>query len=1523
MKKNLILLILAFLATLSVQAQRFTDKLDRGLIAQKVSRGVLISWRINAEEYYDVSYFVYKNGSKLNSDPVTVSNYTDPSGTTSDSYAVAAVVKGVEQPACKAVTPWASSYKEVVLKHEGIASTLIPNDACCADVDGDGELEILMKFDNESEMAQSYPKNGPTVNGKVTGEYSIFEILKQDGKRLWWVNCGPNMGDFQNNEQNIVGYDWNEDGKAEVIMRLEEGSSIHYADGTTYTIGANGQNGGSWYNYRGATGGGTNWFMCVGKEFLVYCDGETGKVLDIIDYPLARLEPGETDLNSAWGDGYGHRASKFFFGAPYLDGKHPSIFLARGIYTQIKMCAFDVDKATNKLVKRWDWRQKNGGYWMWQGYHNFGIADVDMDGRDEICYGSMVVDDNGKGLSTTGLGHGDAQHHGDFDPYRHGLEIYACNEDQPGNNYRDATTSKIYHRFQSGNDDGRAMMDNFSDQFPGSIGCSAREGAISSVTGEYVEGMTTAGINTNFRIYWDGDLCSETFNYLNGKNTEGVVAKYGSWTPIYTAPGSMTNNDTKGTPCYQGDILGDWREEIIMRTADNNIRIYSTPTATSYRIPSLWADHQYRNAMVWQMCGYNQPPHVSYFLGKLEGITQAPPPLTMTGRDEVKNGGTIGASLNGKHAIVCESGNSSVTIAQGAEPGTLTFNVPSWVQGTAGTNYTSKDARIIYDYYTCDVQGAGISGTGRLVKQGDGILNLPKAEFTHSGETNIWGGIVNFDGTMKNSPVWLNRFAQLNSDGGAFKSLKADYAAVIRPGGEGKVGTIDAGEQLFLGFGSRLQIDLDGASCDKIVAKKVTLEEKTSDAWIKGGPEYLQPVIEVKGSMQAGDYVIAECETLTGRPLSVKIEGVEGFKTGLRYEDGKLILTLGSTRGKGQVVWTGVENGVWNYAETKNFAFVGDQAMTPEVFVNGDDVRFDDNGKTVAVVLNDKVSVDTLRFTNTLAKVYTLSGEGSITDGAFVKEAIGRVTIGTMNSYTGGNYLKGGTVSVSALSNDINPEGNLGAVTNNAAKFTFENGATLQSTAAVTNGSPIRMIGVAGGVINNSGDFVQQKAISGTRLTKKGTGWLKTNVANASLDTLELQAGTLEATGAAAKVVVLRTGTLNDLQSTSNNVSVTGTATWNTSHACTYSNKVTGNGTLSMVCALQKGSTWYATRTHIACNFSDFEGTLIPKCMYADDGRFTLDTGYGSSKMTMRIDKGVFVQNSGRTFPIGNLTGEGTLGGGCAFAQNVTVPANTWNVGNDKNFTFAGVFTSIDRFNKVGSGTMTVTGKWDNSGAITIKDGTLKITAGTASLGTAPLTIDAGGTLLAQTTTLKNSSITVNGTLQPGSMASSFTGTMKFNGQNVTVGSTGKINMRMNKVLTSETGTSSGTLLSGAGTITVNGTISVTLSTSLTPKVGDMFRIWDANTKYAGKATVVCENKLIKLDDSRLSEGIVTISKILVKGDANGDGLVSIGDANDIVNYFLGMAPKGFVFEAADVNGDGMITIDDANQVVNMFLGMQ
>ena len=1459
MKRLLLTMTALMVMTVGMMAQRTTDKLDRGLIAMKTTRGMYLSWRIQADEYYDVTYNVYRNGQLINDKPLSVSNYTDTEGTLDSKYTVAAVVNGVEKSKSGEAKNWKTSYTEIQLTHEGIKSTLVPNDATCADVDGDGELEIIMKFDNLSEMEQSYPKNGPKIDGVDTKEYTIFECFKLDGTRLWWINCGPNMADFQNNEQNIMAYDWDGDGKAECVMRATDGLTMHMSDGNTYTVGdANS-------NVRGANGGGVNWFICTDGEYLLYFNGETGAKYQEKPYPLKLRETAGADLATEWGhSGWAHRSSKHFFGAPYFDGKKPSIFLARGIYTRHKMIAYDVNPTTHELTQRWRWDCNTGGPWKGQGYHNYCVADVDWDGRDEIVFGSMVIDDNGKGLSTTGYGHGDAEQVGDLDPYRHGHEVFACMEDNPGTNYRDATTSKVFYRYVAGSDVGRCMAGNFSNDFPGSMGTPTDIGPISLVTCKTVPGITEAGVNQNMRIYWDGDLLEETFNYVNGKNTAGCVAKYGSWSPIYTMDGSMTNNDTKGTPCFQGDILGDWREEVIMRTANNNIRIYSTPTATNWRIPSLWYDHQYRNAMVWQMCGYNQPPRPSYFLGELEGITMAPPPLTTTGRVEVMNNGTIGSSLNGQHVLVSELTNSNITIEAGAQPEVLTFNVPTWVQGTAPSECTNKDTRINYATYTCTVSGGGISGNGRLVKQGDGVLELPKADMTHTGETNVWAGVLNFDGTLKNSPLWLNRFAELNSDGGVFRSIKMDYASILRPGRADNRGTITT-DSLLLGFGSRIIFDLyDDFSADLIDTKYLDIETKN---W-QNGPEYLAPVIEVayhgEGEIEPGKYLLAKATNTIGSINDIRIEGVPSTKkAALKMEDNNLYIIIEGMRSATTINWMGTESNIWDLDNTANFA-KGDEKST---FVTGDDVFFGDDASQFTVNINSELETDTIYVENT--KAYTIQGTGAITGNSMLnKSGKGLLTIKTENSYTGGNHISGGAVIVSSLANSTQAKGNLGAVTTAASKFVIENGGELRSTAAVTNGSAIKFDSELGGIINNSADFVVERAMIGTKLTKKGSGWLKFNVSNSSLNTLVIAAGTVQCINAnvPAKTVEFQGGTLRENTGTSYviNVPKGKQGSWYMANRSTYSNKITGEGTLTAYCVTEKGTNYYATRTPIQCNFSEFEGTLVATSSLDDPSclRFTLNTSSGMPKGTMNIGDKVEIQNSGKTFRIGKVTGSGSLGGGCTFSNGASVGANTWQVGNDANWTSSVKVISNSNLVKLGSGKVTWGAANTNTGTTTVSEGELAIN-NSGKLGTGKLTVAKDATFSGVNTSskpLENSSIEINGTLRPGSYNGAFTGTLYFGGKNVTLSQTSTylISAYKGAASTSSNGCAN---ISNIGTLTINGTIRVVPTSNNILAVGDSIRLWSNVTKFVG-SPIIEGTDGIEWDDSRISEGLLFVKSI-------------------------------------------------------------
>ena len=1418
MKRSLWLSVLMLTVALGAFAQRKTDKLDRGLVAIQTTSGVYCSWRILGEEYYDVTYNLYRDGTKIASE-LNVSNFTDGGGSASSKYTVKAVVRGTEQEASKEVTPWAQSYLEITPDHGNLTSTYVPNDACMADVDGDGELEILMKFDNQSEINASYPKNG------YNGEYSIVEVFKLNGQKLWWLDFGPNMGDFQNNEQNIVAYDWDQDGKAEAVMRAADGTTIHMANGQTRVIGD------ATKNYRGATGGGTNWFMHDGAEYLVYMNGETGEPYQVMEYPLKRLEPGETSLEKAWGDGYGHRSTKHFFGAPYLDGRKPSIFLARGIYTRHKMIALDVDPVTHQLTERWRWNCSDASSpWYGNGYHNYAVADVDWDGRDEICFGSMVIDDNGHGLSTTGFGHGDAQHHGDFNPYIHGHEIFACLEDAPswGNNYRDATTSKLYYKFTSGRDDGRCMAGNFTNDYPGAMAFSGYDTPISCVYNDHIDGLTKGDIPDNFRIYWDGDLLDEGFNgtgtvsggtYYPGA---GAIFKYKQGR-IHTFEGSITNNYTKATPCYQGDILGDWREEVMMRTADNKVRIYTTTIPTEWRNYTLWHDLQYRNAMVWQMCGYNQPPHVSYFLGELEGITQAPPALTMTNRVEVANGGTIGAAQNDQQVLLAEPNNMTVSVANGATPWVFFDNAPSWVQGTDEDGTSGKNPAINYEYYTHTLTGGAFTGSMRLIKQGDGTLVLPNVTETYTGNTDVWAGTLQFDGTLQSSHLWLNRHATLVSDGGKFMGgINADYNATIYPGGKGKTGQLTT-TTLALGFGSRVVFDItsDGAA-DVVTANKMTIEKKD---W-QYGPEYSTPVFEMARTekLPAGKYLLANINTVEGNIADILIEGLDDQKYQLTYEDKKLYIEIALLREAADVVWIGGENGIWDFAESNSFNLNGSN----DIFVSGDKVTFNDEAAQTNIQLVGKLAPASVVFANN-SKDYTLEGSGSIVGPATLTvEGEGNVTIKNVNTMNGGVYLKSGKVTVSSLGNDVGVNiGALGTVDNKI----YLDGGTLATSEHMTCGQPI-ILGQNAGTIEvasnktltlNSNITRQDATVHGI-FVKSGNGVLDLMSTDNKIGTFYVDGGTVNLQEKNDVINTAQTIVFNGENATVVDPNNSYTYTTNRINyvvneqasgklyldgRCEYYGTLTGNGELAV----------YATyvRNNLNGDWSGFEGTLIANHS-GSSYEFTWNNNYGLPKAILNIANGTTFTCKKSSMRVGSLAGSGTLAMPSGSTTNLYVGSD------NRDMTFNGNITGKVNVTKEGTGAWTFTSATE-ANEYFFKGGDIKLNntrLTTSFFGSATANVQGEARLMGMGK-VGNVRVTEGGTVEPGNVATArhygaitSTGFMYFYPGT-------KLNLNIYKVLNNDNGRS---FLVVNGKLELNGEINIGMGDEYEPKAGDSFVLW-------------------------------------------------------------------------------------------------
>ncbi|MDD4771373.1 MAG: autotransporter-associated beta strand repeat-containing protein [Bacteroidales bacterium] len=1453
--RNGILLLLLLTGTANkMDAQRAVDKLDRGLVATIAQNGVgnFISWRILGEEHYDVTYNLYANNLKIASN-LTTSNYVHSTGTVATSYQVSPVVRGVEGEKCTASTRWSGtdtySYTgfttgyldlpgQTATDRAGIDATSDYefNDVVAADVNGDGQLELICK--------RNY--TGDRYLTSNTTRFNRIEVLTLSGVRLWWIDLGPNMQAGPDEQWDAIAFDWDMDGKAEVMLRGADNMIIHKADGTTVTIGDN-------PTYDSRTVSNTQ-YTSVGNEYLLYLNGTTGEPYPIGDndkgwmtYPLKRYETGESSL-AVWGkdgDG-GHRASKHYFGAPYLDGQKPSIFLGRGAYTRHKFTAYDVDPATHKLTRRWYWSNNIGGSpWFGQGYHNFAIQDVDMDGRDEIMFGSMTIDDNGKGLSTTGLGHGDAQHCGDLDPYRWGLEQFTCNENAPNMNFRNATTSELYYRSQGTSDDGRALMANFSNSYPGSQGRSVNTGFISSVADKAISELDANGFiawgDLNFRIFWDGDLLSEVLN-SPGTAKSPKIDKPGVGRIFLSNAGNM-NNSSKNNPGMSGDILGDWREEIVIRNG-TGLRIYTSNYTTPYRIPTLWHDHGYRQAMVWQTIGYNQPPHPSYFLGELEGITETPPALIATDRQHVTNGGAIGSAHTDQQVLVYENQNSSIAVEDGIRPWNVIVNVPSWTQGQNGSETSTKTAPVT-QYYTSTLTGGAFAGSMRLIKQGEGELILPTVEQLFTGNTDVWNGTLTFHGKLLGSSLWLNRHTTLNSNGGQFRSIQADYNATIRPGGKTGLGTITT-DTLQLGFGARIQFDLtDVNMTDKINAKVLSLETKS---W-QYGPKYLAPVFEfVMDEPGIGTYDLGVVDSLVGLLSDVIIEGIgTRFKSSLSHSNDHLYLTIANIREATSIRWNGNESAVWDFAQSKNFTLASDTAVNTAFFVTGDKVLFDATASNKSITLKGNLEADSIIVDGT--ESYRFDGTGSIIGASkLIKRGDGTLTVSTDNAYTGGTRISGGTVAVTSLSHANLALGQLGAVSSVGTNFIVENGATLQTSGTVTQGSAMQMVGEKGGILNNAGDFIVNRAISGSVLTKKGSGWMKLNVNN-NLDRLIIADGTVQciASSLPGKIVEFQNGALLENTSSSYTIHVpkdkSGTQTL--VNNASFSNKITGEGALTIRCTVISGSGWFATRTRIKGDWSQFEGTIHAVGSYGSkdtEPRFTLDASTGLPKGTLNIADNTTVQNTGKSFTIGTVSGGGKLGGWASFANDGASGTNTWRLGNDSNWSWAGTVTANSNFVKIGSGKVSLTGTHNHTGYTTVEAGELLISGSTIKLGTGALTVRNGAMLSGVTGTgsLSNSFYTFDAgaTLQVGTSPTSTIGNIDFGGKDVTMSKDAFIDMG---ILTSNVYTS----LQNIKKLTMNGTIRLHWNNWI-PALGDSIQLFQQVQTFAG--TPLLENLVIDSD---------------------------------------------------------------------------
>jgi rhamnogalacturonan endolyase len=604
---------------------RQLERLGRGVVAVARDSGIFVSWRLLGDEDPQALFNLYRNGEKLNSQPLAGATcWTDATGTPADKYAVKTLANGKEVAASRQVAPWEKPYMTLQLnrpplsldsaalsamqqrleqrlwqkpeqrreqRRERWQPGYLPNDCSVGDLDGDGEYEIVVKWNARA---------NDNAHAGITDPV-LLDAYKLDGAHLWRIDLGINIRAGAHYTQFMV-YDLDGDGKAEVVCKTAPGAKD--GQGKNVILGSDDPSA----DYRSEAG-----YILSGPEYLTVFSGATGAEVVTIPYSPPR---GNT-MRETWGDDKGNRVDRFLACVAYLDGAHPSVVMCRGYYTRAVLVAYDFDGKA--LKERWVYDSgseqgaKNTAYG--QGNHSIAVGDVDGDGFDEIIYGGACIDHDGALLYSTGLGHGDAHHLSDLDPDRPGLELFDVHETKPspaGVELRDARTGELLFGRPTAIDVGRGLAADIDPSHRGFEFWSSASDSVYSIKGEVI---STRKPSVNFRIYWDGDLQDEL---LDGTKLDKWDGEKAVRLVNFADFGVRSINGTKQNPCLSADILGDWREEVVLYDGSDpsKLMIFTTTIPTTHRMPTLMHDPLYRLGVATQNVAYNQPPHLGKYIGK-------------------------------------------------------------------------------------------------------------------------------------------------------------------------------------------------------------------------------------------------------------------------------------------------------------------------------------------------------------------------------------------------------------------------------------------------------------------------------------------------------------------------------------------------------------------------------------------------------------------------------------------------------------------------------------------------------------------------------------------------------------------------------------------------------------------------------------------------------------------------------------------------------------------------------------------
>lgn len=1352
---------LAALAAGPVVAQRQMETLNRGVVAvKKNATQVYVGWRLLGDEPPGVSFNLYRttNGGppvKLNAAPLTATtDYTDTPGTTNltnnaYAYFVRPVVNGTELAASETAALPANAAQKQFLAIPLRADTG-PNGpydvkfSWVGDLDGDGDYDFIV--DRISTL----------------GSYEQFlEAYNNEGVFLWRMAMGPNsmnQGHIEHGSttisvgdcDNVTVFDLDGNGRAEVMVRT--------SNGVTVTNNAGSQ-------VASITSGNTNQFLSV-------FDGLSGAELARAPIPNAWVIHGTLSCKAL---------------VAYLDGKRPSVILhgnnradTQEFYRQVTAW----DYRNGALTQRWTWVQNPAVTPGAEG-HQLRVADVDNDGKDEICDIGYVLDDDGTQLFVTPLTHGDRFHIADIDPDRPGLETFAIQQNNPtmlATALYESGTGAMIRKWYAGGivDVGRGISLDINSAHKGYEMYSTQPGIYNSKGQQIYANNVWAPEG----LWWDGDLGREFIDGAGSGALNPVINKFNPATGVSDRVWSLYNDwgsysihqPYGGRPAFWGDILGDWREELVFVQSDYSaLRIYTTTTPATNRLYTLMHNPQYRCQTTTK--GYVQASYVDYYLGY--GMSATVPPAPMAPSDLTwaagpvwdagsatswtNTAGSAATFTQGNRVLFDVSGNNAAAVALtgNLNPGAVTF-------------FNPQD-------FTLDGTAGSLGGGMTFTKSGRGKVTLTGSH-GYTGMTTVWDGALVVDGQLAGSPVmvwggtWGGTPAEglsggrLAGSGTVAQPVTLGYRGTITPGpGMGSAGTLTLGSDLTAEDGAVLAFDLSNdpsastATNDRLnVAGNLTLS----------GTVHLV-VKALDGALSPGTYTLLTYGgSLAGSVSNLSLTLPAGIAHTLAIGSGAVTLTVPVTRTPASLAWTGGSGGnSWDLATTANWTRAG----TPDTFVSGDAVTFDETGSAnPEVTLIDNMPVSSV--TVAAGSDYQFGGPGSIVGpGGLTKSGPGTLAILTTNSYTGPTAVNGGTLEVDNLGDGGVPS-SIGAATVAAANLVL-NGGALSLVGSQTSTNRSLILGAAGGTISTPSSTLQ---ISGQvtgpgALTKTGAGTLILAAANTHgggtfvlEGKLLLATDTANVSGLGGGLVTLSGGTL--AMTVNDDMSSWATSAWPIHVPAGASGRLDADSRCFLTGALTGGGDFTIhvpyVRTELTGNWSAFTGR-IHVITDADGGEFRFQSAAGWPSAWLDLAPNVSASynktlSGNLTIPVGNLSGSAgsTLRGGLTSGRTVTYQVGARNEDGD----FAGLLrdnTGPTALTKIGSGTLTLSGVSTHTGSTTVSAGRLRVTGSTSGSG---VVVQAGATLGGAGSITGNVTVEAGGALEWSDSPLAITGDLSFSG---------------------------------------------------------------------------------------------------------------------------------------------------------------